>query len=157
MAKTTELIMGCDHRGLELKDKLKEWISPDDGEGIRFDIAVMYDAGVHTDKRADYPKIVKHFSDHFDIYERGILVCGSGFGVAMAANRFPKTRAVVCRTVKEVITAREHNDMNVLCLGADFTSFASAKKLVTAFFETKFLGGRYKTITKQLEGINAKI
>ena len=47
MARTTELIMGCDHRGLELKDKLKEWISPDDGEGIRFDIAVMYDAGVH--------------------------------------------------------------------------------------------------------------
>ena len=75
----------------------------------------------------------------------------------MAANRFPKTRAVVCRTVKEVITAREHNDMNVLCLGADFTSFTSAKKLVKAFFETKFLGGRYKTRTKQLEGMNAKI
>ena len=117
------------------------------------------DLGPIDESSVDYPDYAKKVAKRIKSKksDMGILVCGSGFGVAIAANRFPKTRAVVCRTVKEVITAREHNDMNVLCLGADFTSFASAKKLVTAFFETKFLGGRYKTRAKQLEGINAKI
>ena len=74
----------------------------------------------------------------------GILICGSGFGVSIAANRVPRCRAVVCRTEKEAEMARKHNDANILCLGADSISLAKAKKIITKFLTTKFEGGRHQ-------------
>jgi len=150
--KTIDLIVGSDHRGLELKDKLLDYVSPDDINGVTlFDIAVIqnlkpYEAGTSV----DYPDVVKEMGYHFDKDNYGILVCGSGYGVSIAANRFKNMRAVVCRTPKEAEMARRHNNANVLCLGADFTTTSQAKKIVKAFFTTYFEGGRHARRVKKL-------
>ena len=85
-----------------------------------------------------------------DDYNRGILICGSGYGVSIAANRYKGIRAVVCRTPKEAEMARRHNDANVLCLGADFTNKEESYKIVDAFLTTKFEGGRHLRRVKKL-------
>tara|TARA_B100001287_G_scaffold199831_1_gene169277 strand:+ start:4912 stop:5376 length:465 start_codon:yes stop_codon:yes gene_type:complete len=150
--KPIDLIVGSDHRGLELKDKLLDYVSPDDINGVTlFDIAVIqnlkpYEAGTSV----DYPDVVKEMGYHFDKDNYGILVCGSGYGVSIAANRFKNMRAVVCRTPKEAEMARRHNNANVLCLGADFTTTSQAKKIVKAFFTTYFEGGRHARRVKKL-------
>ena len=94
MDSTIDLIWASDHRGLELKEKLMEWICPidSDREGP-FPIAVMRDTGTYTSARCDYPNEVKKFAKEFDIYKHGILICGSGFGVSIAANRFKNINA----------------------------------------------------------------
>lgn len=150
--KTIDLIMGSDHRGLELKDKLLDYISPDDINGeTKFDVAVIQNLRPHeAGKSVDYPDVIKEFGKSFDIYTHGILICGSGYGVSIAANRFKDIRAVVCRTPKEAEMARRHNNANVLCLGADFTTTSQAKKIVKAFFTTDFEGGRHQRRVKKL-------
>jgi ribose 5-phosphate isomerase B len=150
--KTIDLIIGSDHRGLELKDELIDYVSPDDVNGTTlFDIAVIqnlkpHEAGVSV----DYPDVVKEMGLYFNKDDYGILVCGSGYGVSIAANRFKNMRAVVCRTPKEAEMARKHNNANVLCLGADFTTTSKAKKIVKAFFTTDFEGGRHARRVKKL-------
>ena len=150
--KTIDLIMGSDHRGLELKDKLLDYISPDDINGeTKFDVAVIQNLRPHeSGKSVDYPDVIKEFGKSFDIYTHGILICGSGYGVSIAANRFKDIRAVVCRTPKEAEMARRHNNANVLCLGADFTTTSQAKKIVKTFFTTDFEGGRHQRRVKKL-------
>ena len=150
--KTVDLIMGSDHRGLEMKHKLLDFISPDDINGeTKFDVAVIQNLKPHeAGKSVDYPDVVKEFGKSFDIYSHGILVCGSGYGVSIAANRFKDIRAVVCRTPKEAEMARRHNNANVLCLGADFTTMSQAKRIVKAFFTTDFEGGRHQRRVKKL-------
>ena len=150
--QTIDLIMGSDHRGLELKDKLLDYISPDDTYGeTKFDVAVIQNLRPHeAGKSVDYPDVIKEFGKNFDIYTHGILICGSGYGVSIAANRFKDVRAVVCRTPKEAEMARRHNNANVLCLGADFTTTSQAKKIVKTFFTTKFEGGRHQRRVKKL-------
>ena len=150
--KTIDLVMGSDHRGIELKDKLLDFISPDDINGeTKFDVAVIQNLRPHeAGKSVDYPDVVKEFGKSFDIYTHGILICGSGYGVSIAANRFKDIRAVVCRTPKEAEMARRHNNANVLCLGADFTTTSQAKKIVKAFFTTDFEGGRHQRRVKKL-------
>ena len=144
--------MGSDHRGLEHKDKLLDYISPDDINGeTKFDVAVIQNLRPHeAGKSVDYPDVIKEFGKSFDIYTHGILICGSGYGVSIAANRFKDVRAVVCRTPKEAEMARRHNNANVLCLGADFTTTSQAKKIVKTFFTTKFEGGRHQRRVKKL-------
>lgn len=150
--KTIDLIMGSDHRGLEMKHKLLDFISPDDINGeTKFDVAVIQNLKPHeAGQSVDYPDVVKEFGKSFDIYSHGILVCGSGYGVSIAANRFKDIRAVVCRTPKEAEMARRHNNANVLCLGADFTTISQAKKIVKTFFTTDFEGGRHQRRVKKL-------
>ena len=150
--QTIDLIMGSDHRGLELKDKLLDYISPDDTYGeTNFDVAVIQNLRPHeAGKSVDYPDVIKEFGKNFDIYTHGILICGSGYGVSIAANRFKDVRAVVCRTPKEAEMSRRHNNANVLCLGADFTTTSQAKKIVKTFFTTKFEGGRHQRRVNKL-------
>ena len=150
--KTNELLLASDHRGMELKDKINDWICPlDEEEGTKLNIAVMHDIGVYSDKKkVDYPDIANKFADEMSITSHGVIVCGSGFGVNIAVNRHKHIRAATCRTVKEVEMARKHNNINVLCLGADFTSPVQAFKMIRAFFLTKFEGGRHLTRIKKL-------
>ena len=141
--KSIDLLLGSDHRGKELKDYIKSY--------EKFDTYMMHDIGTYKDTRCDYPDIVKKFNNHIDAYSHGILICGSGFGVMMSANRFKTMRAITCRTVKEVIRAREHNDINVLCLGSGYTSKHKAIQMIKAFFKTKFKGGRHKRRINKLK------
>ena len=154
--KSVSVSMGSDHRGMKLKEDLSKWLIPIDSDiGTRFNIDLFHDIGVYDDKKkVDYPKIVQTFlidyatpdkkEADWQCFNRGILICGSGLGVCMAANRHPFIRAVTVRSPKEAEMARLHNDANILCLGADFTSISKAKKIVEAFLTTKFEGGRHK-------------
>ncbi len=154
MAKTVDILLGSDHRGLKLKEYVIDWIMGDDESEGPIPIAVMYDVGTYKDKRCDYPDIVKKFADNFDIYSFGILICGSGFGVSIAANRFDGIRAVVCRTVQEAIMARKHNNANVLCLGSDYTMQLPAFDIIKAFVETDFEKGRHQKRVNMLKRLN---
>tara|TARA_B100001248_G_scaffold262730_1_gene261789 strand:- start:12832 stop:13326 length:495 start_codon:yes stop_codon:yes gene_type:complete len=160
--KSIDLQIASDHRGMELKDKISEWLTPlDDDNPTRFGITLFQDAGVYNNKKkADYPDVVQAVVKDFatwdkvkagwKVYNMGIIICGSGFGVSIAANRFQYIRGVVCRTPKDAEMARKHNDANVLCLGADFTSFAQSKKIIETFLTTKFEGGRHKKRVEKL-------
>ena len=148
--KTNNLIIGSDHRGFELKCAIEKHLVPIDKD-ITSDVVTYLDCGCYDSKaKVDYPDVVKEMGYHFDKDNYGILVCGSGYGVSIAANRFKNMRAVVCRTPKEAEMARRHNNANVLCLGADFTTTSQAKKIVKAFFTTYFEGGRHARRVKKL-------
>jgi len=140
-----DLCIASDHRGYEFKDQLSKWLTPIDKD-LTFDISVFYDVGPHTEVKTDYPIIANKLAIEISSKASnvGILICGSGYGVSISANRVPGVRAVVCRTEKEAEMARKHNDANVLCLGADFTSLQKAKSIIKTFFTTKFEGGRHQ-------------
>lgn len=142
------LAIGCDHRGLALKHKIASWILPP--ANSRFGVSLINDVGTHDSNKMDYPDVVKIFSNTIKKRTHGILICGSGFGMSIAANRHKHIRTAVCRSVKEVKIARQHNNINVLCIGADFTSFWRAKGLIRAFFLTDFEGGRHKKRLQKL-------
>ena len=144
MKKKNTLILGSDHRGLNLKHSIYSWLMPDNPDvSSRFDIDIIKDVGAYDDKRVDYPDIVKKFAREKKNATHGILICGSGFGVSIAANRHKHIRAIVGRSVRDVSMSRRHNDANVLCIGADFTGTWQAKRLVRAFFCGEFEGGRH--------------
>ena len=151
MKRKTTLVIGSDHRGLNLKHKLCEWLMPTHPDvSSLFLIDTIQDVGAHDEKSVDYPDIVRKFATRKKQHTHGILICGSGFGVSIAANRHKHIRAIVGRSVKDVSMARKHNDANVLCIGADFTGTWRAKRLIRAFFNTEFEGGRH---AKRIEKI----
>ena len=132
-----KLYIASDHAGFTLKEFVKKKLS----KKIKFD-----DQGPHSDEiSVNYPdfahKLCKKVSKNSS--NMGILICGSGFGVSIAANRHKHIRAIVGRSVKDVRMSRKHNDTNVLCIGADFTGTWQAKRLIRAFFNTEFEGGRH--------------
>ena len=138
---TFDLITGSDHRGHALKCAIEQHVVPHHQH-----ITSYQDCGCHdADIKVDYPDIVHILASALKgAMTRGILVCGSGFGVAIAANRYPHVRAVTVRSAEETEIARRHNDANVLCLGADFTQTNDAKMIVDAFLTTEFDGGRHQ-------------
>jgi len=112
------------------------------------------DVGANSTVNIDYPVIVKEVAScvvtakHFC----GILICGSGIGVSIAANRFRGVRAALCHTVAGAKSAREHTDCNVLCLGCESTDFETAKKIINTFLNTKPLNDeRYKRRIEMLD------
>mgnify|MGYP005644422725 FL=1 len=139
-----DLVLASDHRGLELKEKIAKWLVPIDDTEVRSNITMFYDAGTYTPKSVDYPDIVKTFASEMETFNRGILFCGSGLGVCISANRYKHIRAVTVRSKHDAEMARLHNDANVLCIGADFTSSKKAIEIIKTFLDTKFEGGRHK-------------
>jgi ribose 5-phosphate isomerase B len=134
------LVLGSDHRGYQYKAHLVKALQK---PGVQ-----IYDVGAFGDQiSVDYPEYSRRLAADVNFYQRepspafGILVCGSGHGVAMAANRVPGIRAATCRTVEDAIAAREHNNANVVTIGADFTDLNSATRIVRAFIGAVFDGG----------------
>ncbi|NWJ43472.1 RpiB/LacA/LacB family sugar-phosphate isomerase, partial [Marine Group I thaumarchaeote] len=97
----------------------------------------VMDVGTHDKDKCDYPMIAKSLVKTMD-HKKGILICGSGFGMSITANRHKGIHAVVPRTVKECETARLHGNVNVLCIGADFTSDVVAVNIVDTFLNTGY-------------------
>jgi len=137
--------MGSDHRGFELKQSIEKHLLPIDKD-IKKDITTFLDCGCYdSEKSVDYPNIVNSLAQELDgTFNMGILICGSGLGVCIAANRHKHIRAVTVRSVKEAQMARKHNNANVLCLGADFTNKPTALRIIDAFLTTDFEGGRHQ-------------
>ena len=124
------ILIGSDHRGFDLKAVLREHL-------IKLNYEVM-DVGTHNNERCDYPSIAKSLCKELD-NKKGILICGSGFGMSITANRNKGIHAVVPRSVEECKVARQHGNVNVLCIGADFTSDVESVKIVDTFLNTDSL------------------
>ena len=139
-----DLVLASDHRGLELKDYVAKWVVPIDETEVKSNITMFHDVGTYSPTSVDYPDIVKTFADSMETFNRGILFCGSGYGVCISANRYKHIRAVTARTRQEAIMARLHNDANVLCIGSDFTKPKDAIRIIGSFLDTEFEGGRHK-------------
>jgi ribose 5-phosphate isomerase B len=136
--KFKTLIFGADHAGFSLKTPLKAYASELGAEVI--------DLGTHSHESVDYPdyakKVVQKIKENTD--NMGILLCGSGIGISIAANRFSDIRAALCRTGLEAELARRHNDANILCLGGRLTGIEMAKECLYRFVTIPFKGGHHQ-------------
>ena len=131
------IIIGCDHAALGLKNSVKAYL----GElGIQVE-----DAGTRDEASVDYPdfgfKVASQVSQ--GVFERGILICGTGLGMSMVANRFPHVRAALCNDLFSAIMSRRHNDANILVMGGRVIGDVLAREIVKAWLETAFEGGRH--------------
>ena len=138
------IAMTADHAGFEMKDQLADWLRADGHE--------IVDLGTNGPESVDYPRYGAILADALadGRAERGITVCGSGIGVAIAANRNPACR---CAQVSEPLSAslaRKHNDCNAIAIGARLVGLEMAKACVTAFLTSDFLGGRHQRRVDQL-------
>lgn len=133
-----KIALGSDHAGFELKDSLKRLLA---AQGIGVD-----DRGTYSPESVDYPDFARAVGETVvhGKADFGILVCGTGIGMSMSANKVPGVRAARVDTEFEAEMARAHNNANVLCLGARVTDAATAEKLVRKFLETGFEGGRHQ-------------
>ena len=130
---TLRVALGADHGGFSLKTGLLSWLQ---GQGYE-----VLDMGAHTlDLADDYPDFSKAVAQAMASGEaqRGILVCGSGVGACIAANKVPGIRACLCHDTYSAHQGVEHDDMNVLCLGARVVGEELAKELITAFLNARF-------------------
>ena len=138
------IVLTADHAGVDLKDELVPWLTEQGHE--------VLDLGTHGHESVDYPRFGAMMAEAIadGRAERGITVCGSGIGVAIAANRNPACR---CAQVAEPLSAslaRTHNDANAIALGARLIGIEMAKACVTAFLGTEFAGGRHQRRVDQL-------
>lgn len=135
--------IASDHAGYELKSAIIKTF-----KDIEF-----VDLGTSSAANSiDYPDIAKTFCEELisNKFSSGILICGSGVGVSITANRYKKIRAALCFDAKVAELARKHNDANVLCLGARIIDEATAFDIVKAFLNTKFEGGRHQARIEKL-------
>ena len=131
------LIVGADHAGFALKQQLAE-AAAELGYVIR-------DVGTDSEESTDYPDYAHEVANAVVAGEGvGLLVCGTGIGMSMTANRHAGVRAAVCGNVYSSTMARRHNDANVLCLGARVTGDGVAEQVVRVFLDTDFEGGRHQ-------------
>ncbi len=135
MIKFSKIFIACDHAGLPLKNfLLKEFPQ------IKFE-----DLGTNSNDSVDYPDFADRVAEAVtkDQMAYGVLVCGSGQGMAMRANRYSGVRAALCWNSEVAKLAREHNNANVLTMGARTTPEKDAVKIFSTFFNTEFEGGRH--------------
>jgi ribose 5-phosphate isomerase B len=141
--------IGSDHRGFSLKQSIISALN-------EMDIPVE-DMGVFTEEATDYPLFAKSVAQMVSekTCARGILICGSGIGMSIVANKFPGVRAALCHTADSARKSRMHNDANVLVLGQDVDQ-DTAKQMLKVWFETPFDGGRHQIRLDQIQAIEAE-
>jgi ribose 5-phosphate isomerase B len=129
--------IGSDHRGFHVKAKLIQLLEQWGHE--------ICDEGTHDSQSVDYPDIAAAVSRKVSSHEvdRGILICGTGIGMAIAANKFPGVRAAPCHDEVTAEMSRRHNDVNVLCLSADLLGERRIDRMVELWLRTEFEGGRH--------------
>ncbi len=139
-----KLAIGSDHAGFESKERAKSDL-------LALGVEVV-DKGTHSLDSVDYPDFAAAVARAVASgeVERGVLICGSGIGVSIAANKIPGARAALCWNEETTRLAREHNDANVLCFGARFIEPEQAARMVRLFLETEFAGGRHTQRVEKL-------
>lgn len=142
-----KVIIGCDHGGFELKEFTKQFLSNDMGID-------PCDVGTFNDNSVDYPDIGRVVSERIQRgeFERGILICGTGIGMSIVANRFPRVRAALCHDIYTARMSREHNDSNILIIGGRVTQKDHVKEIIRVWFTSEFQGGRHQ---RRLDKITA--
>jgi ribose 5-phosphate isomerase B len=142
-----KIAIAADHAGYEDKEKIKKTL---DELGVEYE-----DMGTNSTESVDYPDYAKKAAEAVarGEYDQGLLVCGSGTGMAIAANKVPGIRAAVAWNEEIARLARQHNDANVLSLAARFTSPEELDKIVRAWIAADFEGGRHERRVKEIEAI----
>lgn len=144
---TFKITIGNDHGAVELKDILVSFL-----KDKSYDV---FDCGVSCGETTDYPDIAAKVA--YEIIHkkaaRGILLCGSGVGISIAANRFPLIRAALCHDEYTARMSRLHNDANVLIMGGRTTGIETAKGITEVWLNTEFEGGRHKSRIDKLDEI----
>ena len=144
------IAVGADHGGVDLKSTLIAYLKAQ-GHTVK-------DFGTHTKDACDYPEFsfVTAEAVASGDYDAGVLICRSGIGMAMCANKVRGIRAARCETVKQAELARAHNNANVLVLSGDFINEETARKVLQTFLETPFEGGRHQRRVQQINDYDAK-
>jgi len=125
------IFIASDHAGFELKEYLKNYFN-------------FSDLGTYENSSCDYPIFAQKMCNQIKEGDKGILICGTGVGMSIAANRFKHVRAALCFNEEMAILSRQHNDANVLVLGARIISAEIARNCVEKFLSTDFEGGRHQ-------------
>ncbi len=136
--------IASDHAGYKLKEDIKNYL-------IDKKMSV-FDIGPYNDNSVDYPDYAKKLGNRIKLKKSdvGILVCGSGTGMAISANKIKSIRAAVCYNMKSTRLSRQHNNANIIALGSRLTKKNLSLKLVEIFFNTKFEGGRHLRRVKKI-------
>lgn len=147
MKKVTTVSLGSDHGGWRLKEYLKGVLTK---KGFRIE-----DYGTFSEESMDYPDTAYQVAASVSTGKtrRGILICKTGIGNCIAANKLPRVRAALCYNAKAARLSRQHNDANVLVLGALFVNRRQARHLVDIWLATAFEGGRHQRRLKKIERI----
>ena len=146
------IAVGADHGGFELKATLIEWL-----RAMGHEVA---DLGTHSAIPCDYPAVAFKVATAVAQrqFNRGVLLCKSGVGIAIVANKVPGIRAAVCHDLFDAERSRAHNDANVLVLGAERLPQARAKRIVATWFRTPFeTGGRHERRVRQIAAIERRV
>lgn len=133
-----KIAIGSDHGGFRLKTKIIEYLK---GQNIQFD-----DFGTFDEQSCDYPVVAKKVAKEVssDPLRKGILICGTGIGVSIAANKIKGIRAALCGDTFSAKMSRVHNDSNILCLGQRVIGEGLAIDIVEAWLNSEFEGGRHR-------------
>ena len=145
-----KIALGCDHGGLNLKEEIAKYL---EAENIEFK-----DFGTYTEESCDYADIALPVAEavvakEFDF---GILICGTGIGIGIAANKVPGIRAALCSDTFSAHATREHNNANILTLGQRVVGPGLALDIVKTFLNTEFEGGRHQTRIDKISEIEKK-
>jgi len=144
-----KIVIGADHGGFYLKEAVKAFLGGEQHE--------LIDVGCSSAVSCDYPdfaeKAVHAFND--ESCDFGILICGTGIGMSIAANRHREIRAANCHTKQLTVLSREHNNANFLCLGARVIDETLALELVDVWLKTEFAGGRHQRRIKKFSSLSS--
>ena len=146
-----KIVIGADHGGYKLKNKLVKFLETQ--------AHLVADLGTHSSKRCDYPAIGRKVAVSVSggSFTRGILICKTGIGFSIVANKFPGVRAALCLTKHQARLSRQHNNANILALAANYLSFKKASEIVEVWLKTEFSGGRHARRVRQITSIEKKI
>lgn len=145
-----KIVIGCDHGGFEHKNAIAEHLKSKGHEVV--------DCGIYENKSVDYPDIAIKVCEQITSgnCQRGILVCGTGIGMSLAANKVDGIRAACCSEHFSAKYTRLHNDSNILCLGGRVIGIGTAIELADLFIDTEFEGGRHQTRVDKVMAIENK-
>ncbi len=139
--------IGSDHRGFNMKSKIRDFLGESGHEAV--------DLGTNSTESCDYPDIAMAVATSVSCgeSERGILVCGTGIGMAITANKVDRVRAATCNDEVTAEMCRRHNDVNVLCLSGDMLGERNIENLLRIWLETEFEGGRHARRLEKISNI----
>jgi len=146
-----KIAVGCDHAGFELKEELRAYLQEREIEVV--------DVGARDESPIDYPETGMAVAEKVSRGEvpRGILICGTGIGMSIVANRFPGVRATLCHDLYTARMSREHNDSNLLVLGGRLLGKGIAREMVRVWLEAEFQEGNHRRRLEKIAALEEKI
>ena len=142
-----KIAIGCDHAAFQEKENIRKYLITKGYEVI--------DVGTNSNQSVNYPefghKVARMVTE--SVVNKGIVICGSGIGISIAANKVKGARAALCTTCKHAEMSRKHNDANILALGARMTEYNLLEKIVDVWLSTDFEGGRHQKRIDKIEKI----